>query len=156
MGITITAVNPKHEFDMGYFGFFQLRKEIAFALDEEFGRNYADLARCHTQEEYAENDKAANRIIRKNHLDCYADVLDFLYMPDSVGEVGYKTCGNILHLIKNWEGGTSFRYGSMRTTTGRNSRNSCRIAIRITKRCGGTEMDGTFYRGKSNGSRRVL
>lgn len=101
MGITITAVNPKYEFDTGYFGFFQLRKEIAFALDEEFGRNYDDLVHCHTQEEYAENDKVANRIIRKNHLDRYADVLDFLYMSDSVGAVDYKTCGNILRLIRN-------------------------------------------------------
>ena len=44
MGVTITATNPKYEFDMGYFGFLQLRKEIALALDEEFGRNYANLA----------------------------------------------------------------------------------------------------------------
>lgn len=57
MGVTITATNPKYEFDMGYFGFLQLRKEIALA-NKEFGRNYAD-------------------------------VLDFLYMPDSEGEVGY-------------------------------------------------------------------
>ena len=54
MGVTITATNPKYEFDMGYFGFFQLRKEIALALDEEFGRNYADLAHCHTQKERSE------------------------------------------------------------------------------------------------------
>lgn len=113
MGITITAANPKYEFDMGYFGFFKLRKEIALALDEEFGRNYADLAYCHTQKEYAENDKAANRIIRKNHLDRYADVLDFLYMSDSEGEVGYKTCRNILCLIRDRKGGTGFRYGSL-------------------------------------------
>lgn len=113
MGVTITAVNPKYEFDMGYFGFFRLRKEIAFALNEEFGRNYAELAHCHTQEDYAANDNAANRIIQKNHLDRYADVLDFLYMSDSKGEVGYKTCGNILRLIRDREGGTSFRYGAM-------------------------------------------
>lgn len=49
MGVTITATNPKYEFDMGYVGFLQLRKEIALALDEEFGRNYADLAHCHPQ-----------------------------------------------------------------------------------------------------------
>lgn len=114
MGVTITTTNPKFVFDMGYVGFFRLRKEIALALDEEFGRNYAELAHCHTQKEYAANDKAANRIIQENHLDCYADVLDFLYMSDSEGEVGYKTCGNILRLIRDRKCGTSFRYGSMR------------------------------------------
>ena len=113
MGITITATNPKHEFDRGYSGLFQLRKGIALALNEEFGRNYAALEYCHTQKEYVENDEAANRIIQKNHLDRYADVLDFLYMPDSEGEVGYKTCGNILRLIRNRKGDTGFRYGSM-------------------------------------------
>ena len=113
MGITITATNPKYEFDMGYGGFFLLRKEIALALNEEFGRNYADLAHCYTPKEYAANDKAADWIIQKNHLDRYADVLDFLYMPDSAGEVGYKTCGDILNLIRNRKDGTGFRYGSI-------------------------------------------
>lgn len=113
MGITITATNPKHEFDMGYFSFFRLRREIALALNEEFGSNYANLAHCDTQEDYAANDKTANRIIQKNHLDRYADVLDFLYMPDGAGEVGYKTCGDILSLIQNRKCGTGFRYALM-------------------------------------------
>ena len=113
MGITITATNPKYEFDMGYFGFFKLRREIALALNEEFGMNYAHLIRCDTQEEYAANDKIANQIIQKNHLDRYADVLDFLYMPDSAGEVGYKTCGNILSLIQNRKSDIRFRYSLM-------------------------------------------
>lgn len=113
MGITITATNPKYEFDMGYLGFFQLRKGIALALDKELGRNYAALEYCHTQKEYVENGETANRIIQENHLDRYADVLDFLYTPDSDGEVGYKTCGNILSLIKNLKVDTGFRYGSM-------------------------------------------
>lgn len=114
MGVTITTTDPKFVFDMGYVGFFRLRKEIALALDEEFGRNYAELAHCHTEEDYMVNDKTANRIIQKNHLDRYADVLDFLYMSDSKGEVDYKTCGNILRLIRDRKGGTGFRYGSMR------------------------------------------
>lgn len=35
MGLTITATNSKYEFDMGYGGFYNLRKNIAFALDKE-------------------------------------------------------------------------------------------------------------------------
>ena len=114
MCVTITTTNPKFVFDMGYVGFFRLRKEIALALDEEFGRNYAELVHCHTEENHTANDKAANRIIKEKHLDHYTDVLDFLYMSDSEGEVDYKTCGNILRLIRDRKGGTSFRYGSMR------------------------------------------
>lgn len=114
MGITITATNSKYEFDMGYFSFFRLRKEIALAMNEEFGSNYADLAHCYTPKEFAANDKAANWIIQKNHLDRYADVLDFLYMPDSGGEVGYKTCGDILSLIRDRKCSADFRYALMR------------------------------------------
>lgn len=113
MGITITATNPKYEFDMGYGSFLLLREEIAFALDEEFGSNYANLVYCNTQEKYVANEKAANRIIQENHLDRYADVLDFLYMPDSEGEVGYKTCGDILSLIRNRKCSIGFRYDLM-------------------------------------------
>lgn len=34
MGITITAKNSGYEFDMGYGGFFNLRRKIALALDK--------------------------------------------------------------------------------------------------------------------------
>ena len=37
MGITVTATNSKYDFDMGYGGFFNLRKNIALALDKDFG-----------------------------------------------------------------------------------------------------------------------
>ena len=43
MGISITATNSKYDFYMGYGGFFSLRKNIALALDKEFGENYARL-----------------------------------------------------------------------------------------------------------------
>ena len=35
MGVTITDTHSPYEFDMGYGGFFNLRKNIAFALDKE-------------------------------------------------------------------------------------------------------------------------
>ena len=34
MGVTITAIHSPYEFDMGYGGFFNLRKNIAFALGQ--------------------------------------------------------------------------------------------------------------------------
>ncbi len=42
MGITITATNSTYEFDMGYGGFFVLRRNIARALDKEFGDTYEE------------------------------------------------------------------------------------------------------------------
>ena len=63
MGVTITATNSPYEFDMSYGGFFNLRKNIAFALDKEFGENYALLAYCFTESQLKKNDEVANRII---------------------------------------------------------------------------------------------
>ena len=61
MGVTITATHRPYEFDMGYGGFFILRKNIAFALDEEFGENYALLSHCFTESQFSENDKVADK-----------------------------------------------------------------------------------------------
>ena len=97
---------------MGYGGFFNLRKNIALAMDKEFGENYSNLNNCHTTEEFEENDAIANKIIEKKHLDKdYEDVLDFLYASDCDGKIGYKTCKKIYDLIKDVDfGNKCFRY----------------------------------------------
>ena len=101
MGVTITATNAKCDFNMGYGGFFNLRKNIASALDEEFGNAYSLLARCVDDEDYKDNDKLTNSIIDKKHLEEeYADVLKFLYMSDIEGKIGYKTCRKIAELLE--------------------------------------------------------
>ena len=115
MGVSITATNPKYSFDMGFAGFFSLRSNIACALDKDFGENYKKLMFCHTSEDYKENDRIAEGIINNKGLDYYSDILDFLYMSDCEGKIGYKTCKNIYDLIKDIDyGDKGFRYGSMR------------------------------------------
>lgn len=37
MGLSITANNSQYSFDCGYGGFFNLRKNVALAFDEELG-----------------------------------------------------------------------------------------------------------------------
>lgn len=112
MGITLTATNSKYDFDMGYGGFFNLRRNIALALDKEFGENYSLLSKCITPKQFEENDSSANRIIEKKKLsENYSEVLDFLYESDCEGKVNYKTCGKILNLISNIDfGNKCFRY----------------------------------------------
>lgn len=102
MGVTITATNSTYEFDMGYGGFFNLRKNIALALDKDFGKNYADLITCHMKHDFEVNDKLAEIIINRKELDKdYADVIDFLYASDCSGKISYKTCRKIYNLIKD-------------------------------------------------------
>lgn len=116
MGVSITATNSEYDFYMGYGGFFSLRKNIAYALDREFGENYAQLGKCWTDWQFEENDRAAEYIIHRKHLDVeYADVLDFLYMPDTGGSISYKTCKKIYDLIKNVDfKNDGFRYTAYR------------------------------------------
>lgn len=109
MGITITATNSSYDFDMGYGGFFNLRRNIALALDKEFGENYSLLVKCVTPRQFEENDKVANLILSEKHLD--EDIVDFLYAPDTEGTISYKTCKKILDLIQNVDfGKKGFRY----------------------------------------------
>lgn len=114
MGISITATNTKFDFDMGYGGFFSLRRNIALALDQEFGENYSALNQCHTESQFAENDKVANEIIKKKHLDeNYKEVIEFLYSSDVYGSISYKTCKQIYDLIKDVNfGNKGFRYAA--------------------------------------------
>lgn len=114
MGLTITATNSKYEFDMGYGGFYNLRKNIAFALDKEFGENYAQLGSCFSQRQFEHNDKIAQYIITKNHLaDNYSDVIMFLYASDTDGSISHKTCRSIYELIKDVDfGNAKFRYAT--------------------------------------------
>ena len=116
MGVTIFATNSSYSFDMGYGGFFNLRKNIALAMDKEFGENYACIAFCHTEEDYTVNDKMSKSIITRKHLDKrYGDILDFLYASDEGGKTTHKTCLNIYNLIKNIDfGRKGFRYAAYR------------------------------------------
>ena len=92
MGVTITSKNPLFEFDTGYITFFYLRKNIAQAIDEDFGNAYLPSE---------ENLKEALSIINQKHLDDdYEDVLDFLFASDCEGKIGYKTCKKISELLE--------------------------------------------------------
>ena len=114
MGISITAVHSKYDFDMGYGGFFNLRRNIALALDKDFGENYSNLAICYTRSQFEENDRIAEYIINKKHLDEeYGDIINFLYQADTNGSISYKTCKKIYDLIKDVDFGNKiFRYAA--------------------------------------------
>lgn len=116
MVVTITATNSDYDFDMGYGGFFSLRTAIATALDSEFGENYALLGTCYTKQQFEKNDKMAQAIIDRKHLDeKYKEIIEFLYMRDSGGEISYKTCRQIHGLIKDIDfGDKGFRYTAYR------------------------------------------
>lgn len=113
MGVTVTANNSKYSFHMGGGGFFSLRKTIAYALDEEFGRNYENLIYCHSREDFEMHDRIANGLLSKKYLD--DDIVEFLYLPDTDGSVSYRTCGKILRLLEGKDlSGKGFQYAAYR------------------------------------------
>ncbi len=116
MGVSITCTNAKYDFDMGYGGFFNLRKNVAIALDKEFGELYATLSKCLVDEDFAKFDKKAEAMIAAKHLDdTHRDVLDFLFASDCDGKCGYRTCKKIADLLnKDYKRlfDKGFRYGA--------------------------------------------
>ena len=102
MGVTITATHAKCDFDMGYGGFSNLRKNIALSLDKEFGDSYVAWVDSYfSGGDFEWKAKMSERIINKKCLDDeYRDVLDFLYMSDTEGKIDYKTCRKIAKLLE--------------------------------------------------------
>lgn len=102
MGVTITATKAKCDFDMGYGGFSNLRKNIALSLDKEFGDSYVAWVDSYINGgDFEWKAKLSERIINKKCLDDeYKDVLDFLYMSDTEGKIDYKTCRKIVKLLE--------------------------------------------------------
>ena len=115
MGVSLTANNSGYNFDMGYGGFFSLRKNIALAFDKDFGEHYANLIYCQNIKDFEKHDEIAEWILNKNKLtDEDQDIVDFLYAPDSGGKITYRTCGKIYGLSKDVEfDGKTFVYGAL-------------------------------------------
>ena len=111
MGVSIVATHSKYSFDMGGFGFFNLRKNIAYALDREFGQHYEKIICCSSEEDFTVFNQVTNRMVVRKNLD--DDILDFLFQSDIEGSISYKTCKKIYDLIKNIDfGNKGFRYGA--------------------------------------------
>lgn len=111
MGVTLTAKNSTYSFDMGYGGFFNLQKNIAMALDKEFGEHYAELMRAYYSDKEEYDKKTAEIISRKGLEKKFSSILDFLYTGDCDGKIDYRTCGKIYDLIKDVDfGNKCFRY----------------------------------------------
>lgn len=112
MGVTVTAKykNAK-SLDGGYFMFFRIRREIAYAWDAEFGEHYANLAMCHHEDEYKAFNKKTEQILKKERFkEADIDLVKFFFASDCGGKISYKTCGKIYNLIKDTTYDKALRY----------------------------------------------
>lgn len=110
MGVSIKATNSTFTFDCGSGGFFNLRKNIALALDPEFGSLYGKLIYIYSEEDFEVFEWVTTLMAARKQLD--SDVLDFLFQSDAEGSVSYQTCKKIYLLIRDIDfGEKGFRYG---------------------------------------------
>lgn len=118
MGVTVFASGISLDFDMGYGGFYHLRKNIALALDQEFGEHYAnilDTLHASKSEKDAYWKKYEEIINRKNLRKNNLTVLSFLLKSDCGGKISWKTCKKIYDLIKDVDfEDRGFRYAAHR------------------------------------------
>ena len=113
MGLTITSKikNCNIELDGGYGMFMVLRQAIAKLYDKEFGEHYETLSKCFFKEHFDEFNKKANEILRNDRFkDEDEDIVDFLYMSDCNGKIGYKTCKKLYNLLKYYKSDVPLRY----------------------------------------------
>lgn len=103
MGICLTANNSKYSFNMSYGSFHNLRRNIATAIDPEFGELYhKQLAALYVTDSLeAENEIVKLLADEERFPDTLQPIINFLYESDCEGSVDYRTCKAIYDLIKD-------------------------------------------------------
>jgi len=113
MGVSLYATNSKYSFEMGYGGFYNLRKNIAYAVDVELGDIYERMLECHSRKDYDWYCSLVNKMVEEKRLD--GSVIDFLFQSDAGGAVEYKVCKKVYDVIKDIDfGDKGFQYVSYR------------------------------------------
>lgn len=114
MGVTISS--PHRSIDLGYFGFFRLRRKIAQLVGEDVGEHYGQLAHTHLfrdkeeEEEYWRKYDALTEKMVGRYPKSVRKVFSFLYAPDCDGSVSYGTCKQILRVLGGYDDNIVYGY----------------------------------------------
>lgn len=106
--------NKEKSIDIGYGGFYNLRKRTAYLIDKKLGKAYE--ISVEGRYDNKETEKVLNDIlpdlINKYGKDkeWFYDLLDFLYDPDAGGKISYKTAGKIYDIIKDYDDDILYGY----------------------------------------------
>ena len=109
MGITIG--NRNRTLDMGYGGFYNLRRNIAGIYSEEFKSLYeawcSPVGRLSNEEG---NEQLAELYSRGILCDDDDIVLDFLFASDSDGKISVKGCRRLYEVIADYDDDICYGY----------------------------------------------
>lgn len=110
MGLTIRGrFDGSPSYDMGYVSFFQLRKDIAYSVSEEYGKHYEELSKaCAKLIDVDAYNARTEWLIKKYH--CKERFLSFLYQSDCSGKLSPFKCKALLDQIADVKGKALYGY----------------------------------------------
>lgn len=113
MGVSISSKNKS--LDLTYSGFFRLRSEIANAVDKDLGKLYSTITQGYNlsleerDEFFSKFDQDLNDIEQRKGID--SDIIDFLMMSDTSGEIAASVVEKILYLLSLITEERNYGYG---------------------------------------------
>lgn len=109
MSITIRN-NQESSIEIGYFGFYRLRRKIAELAATDIFNAYSMLPDVKSETEKKEYSQYLNRLEKKYSDDSRSLVLDFLYASDCDGKMDAGHCEAVYNLIKDCKDETQYGY----------------------------------------------
>lgn len=109
MGVTIG--NKEKSIDMGYGGFYNLRKTIAGLLSEEFRNLYEEWTSMNGSINDEEGNRLLDNLYKRGILTDDDDIIiDFLFASDCGGKLSAKGCKRLWKLIKDYDDNIVYGY----------------------------------------------
>lgn len=108
MGVSISCKKTGKSIDMGYGGFFNLRKKVAELAGGPFAEHYASLKTFGDEEYFEAFDRKTSEILEKKQADI--KIVDFCLQSDCDGKIHYGACKNILKVIGDYDDDIAYGY----------------------------------------------
>ena len=108
MGVSISCKKTGKSIDMGYGGFFNLRKKVAELAGGPFAEHYASLKTFGNEEYFEAFDRRTSEILEKKQADI--KIVDFCLQSDCDGKIHYGACKNILKAIGDYDDNIAYGY----------------------------------------------
>ena len=113
MGMTIYSKNKNY--DLGFGGFYRLRKAIAKLCPEDIKEHYMLLADHYFDIQiedpgFKKYDEKTEKIYQKYRSKTYGKVIDFLWAPDLECKLTYGTAKNLLKAIGDYDDDVIYGY----------------------------------------------
>ena len=108
MGVSISCKKTGKSIDMGYGGFFNLRKKVAELAGGPFAEHYASLKTFGNEEYFEAFNRRTSEILEKKQADI--KIVDFCLQSDCDGKIHYGACKNILKAIGDYADNIAYGY----------------------------------------------